>query len=206
MNLAELLVQSGVVVEKAAQIAGEVGNRYSEADRYYHTLEHIVATLSVIESLQDKAQNPVALKLAAWFHDVIYDAKAKDNEEQSAAYMRKVLGAAGVALAIIEQTERLILATKTHQANDTDTDCQILLDADLSILGSPAEEYETYRHKIRLEYAWVTEEQYQTGRIQVLEKFLQRARLYYTHPMYERYEVQARTNLRKEIQSLSGKL
>jgi predicted metal-dependent HD superfamily phosphohydrolase len=206
MNLTELLVQSGVVVEEAAQIAGEVENRYSEVDRYYHTLEHIVATLSVIESLQDKTQNLVALKLAAWFHDAIYDSKAKDNEEQSAAYMRKILGAAGVALALIEQTERLILATKTHQAANNDTDCQILLDADLSILGNPAEEYETYRHKIRLEYAWVPEEQYRTGRIQVLEKFLQRARLYYTHPMYERYEMQARVNLRKEIESLSGKL
>ncbi|MEI7553696.1 hypothetical protein [Candidatus Chlorohelix sp.] len=203
MNLTQLLVQSGVAVEQAAQITSDVENLYSEAGRYYHTLEHITSTLSIIKSLQDKAQNLIALKLAAWFHDVIYDSKAKDNEEQSAAYMRKILGAAGVALALIEQSERLILATKTHQAASNDTDCQILLDADLSILGSPAEEYETYRHKIRLEYAWVPEEQYRTGRIQVLESFLERTSLYYTRPIYEWYEIQARFNLRKEIESLS---
>jgi predicted metal-dependent HD superfamily phosphohydrolase len=49
----------------------------------------------------------------------------------------------------------------------------------------------------------VPEEQYRTGRRQVLEGFLRRERLYYLDAMYIALETQARRNLADEIDALS---
>ena len=63
---------------------------------------------------------------------------------------------------------------KTEESN---TDCHILLDADLAILGAPALDYDSYAQAIRQEYRWVPEASYRTGRRQVLQAFLQRKRV-----------------------------
>lgn len=66
----------------------ELVTAYSRVGRYYHTLEHIQQVLETIENIRTtnptsiwKAANFPAIELAAWFHDVIYDSQAKDNEE-----------------------------------------------------------------------------------------------------------------------------
>ena len=67
----------------------------------------------------------------------------------------------------------LIMKTKTHDAGD-DADAQVLLDADLAILGASEPAYLDYAKKIRQEYAWVPEPEYRQGRRRVLESFLSR--------------------------------
>lgn len=57
---------------------------YSSVGWFYHTLEHIQHTLEAIKQLRFLAVNFPTIQLAAWFHDVIYDSKAKDNEQKSA--------------------------------------------------------------------------------------------------------------------------
>ena len=52
------------------------------------------------------------VKLAAWFHDVVYDTAAKDNEDQSAQYAQNYLDQLGIPKEIIEHVVALILATK----------------------------------------------------------------------------------------------
>ena len=47
-------------------------------------------------------------------------------------------------------------------------DAQLLVDIDLSILGSPAERFERYDQDVRKEYAWVPGFRYQEARAQVL--------------------------------------
>jgi predicted metal-dependent HD superfamily phosphohydrolase len=117
-----------------------------------------------------------------------------------------VLGVAGVNADTIAEVKRLILATKTHKADDDDTDCKILLDADLSVLGSSPELYDLYSAAIRKEYHWVTEADYRTGRKLVLENFLKRERIYYTEYMHQKYEVLARENITREIIVLSQEI
>jgi predicted metal-dependent HD superfamily phosphohydrolase len=191
-------IEQGTVQTTFAAIA----TAYSSPQRYYHNLEHIQAVLSTISTLQEQAQDWQALKFAAWLHDVVYDPQAKNNEAKSADYARILLANLSVPSVTITNTVRLILNTQHHQAAATDIDSQILLDADLAILGAPADQYQRYAQAIRQEYAWVTEIDYRRGRQQVLERFLQRSKIYYTSNMQTTVEPLARNNLSRELQSL----
>ncbi|MEH2152934.1 HD domain-containing protein [Nostoc sp.] len=175
---------------------------YSTSDRYYHTLKHIDRVLSTIQILQGYTNNLAAVQLAAWFHDVVYDTEAEDNEKRSAEYAWELLSNLGIPESTITTVTRLILNTKDHQAAVDDYDSQVLLDADLAILATNSVQYEEYAHAIRQEYGWVAEAEYITGRQQVLERFLLRSRIYFTPLMSEFAEPSARGNIQGEIQSL----
>ena len=176
--------------------------RYSEPGRTYHTLEHVAAMFNTLAGFENELLDPVAVLLAVWFHDAVYDARRGDNEEQSAVYAMAALKQGGVLPTLLPTMERLILATKTHQADAGDTDGQILLDADLAVLGSSPPDYDRYAVSIRREYAWVPEDDYRKGRTKVLENFLRRERLYHTQRLFEQCELAARANLRREIELL----
>ncbi|MEH2420119.1 MAG: hypothetical protein V7K48_03995 [Nostoc sp.] len=189
------------------QVAVEKGfNRlvaaYSTPGRYYHTLKHIDQVLGTIQILQGYTNNLAAVQLAAWFHDVVYDTEAQDNEQKSADCAFELLSNLGIPESTITTVTRLILNTKDHQAAMDDYDSQVLLDADLAILATNLVQYPEYAHAIRQEYSWVAEADYITGRRQVLEQFLQRSHIYFTPLMSEFAEPSARGNIQGEIQSL----
>ncbi|MBD2529145.1 hypothetical protein H6G97_06000 [Nostoc flagelliforme FACHB-838] len=175
---------------------------YSTPGRYYHTLQHIDRVLSTIQILQGYTNNLAAVQLAAWFHDVVYDSQAQDNEERSADYAFEFLNNLGIPDSTITTVTRLILNTKNHQAAVDDYDSQVLLDADLAVLATNQVLYGEYTHAIRQEYSWMAEKDYITGRQQILERFLQRSRIYFTPLMSEFAEPSARGNIQGEIQSL----
>ncbi|MGD1873444.1 MAG: hypothetical protein ACFB02_10390 [Mastigocoleus sp.] len=181
-------------------------SNYSNQKRFYHNLEHISHVLRIIETLQDYAQNLASVKFAAWFHDVVYNTKTHDNEEKSAIYAVNTLKSLGISDQVTIKVKHLILSTKTHHIDVFDpekTDTQILLDADLAILGSQPEKYQKYTQSIRQEYGWVSNDNYCVARKRVLEKFLQRRYIYSTPLMYQKYEQTARKNIRAEIEYFS---
>jgi predicted metal-dependent HD superfamily phosphohydrolase len=153
---------------------------------------------AVVEELCHPCPPGPALALAVWFHDAVYDPRAADNEEQSAAVAQRLL-APWVAPPVLAETARLILLTKRHETTPEDGPGHILLDADLAILGAGPAEYDCYAEAIRREYAWVPEADYRAGRKRVLERFLLRPRLYYTDRMRARAEAPARENLHGEV-------
>jgi predicted metal-dependent HD superfamily phosphohydrolase len=173
---------------------------YSSPNRYYHNLKHIHHVISTIDTLQVYTQDLPSVKLAAWFHDIIYDTQSQDNEEKSADYAAKILENLAIPANNINTVHQLILNTKYHQGNDLNS--QVLLDADLAILAAKPIEYQEYSQAIRQEYAWVSESEYITGRRQVLERFLQRERIYFTPSMFDSAEQSARYNLQTEINYL----
>ncbi|QKQ77555.1 hypothetical protein [Nostoc sp. TCL240-02] len=175
---------------------------YSTPGRYYHTLKHIHHVLDTIQILQGYINNLAAVQLAAWFHDVVYDTEAQDNEERSADYAFKLLSNLGIPESTINTVTHLILNTKNHQAAVNDYDSQVLLDADLAILAANSVDYQEYAHAIRQEYGWLSELDYITGRQQVLERFLLRSRIYHTPLMLEFAEPCARGNIQAEIKFL----
>ncbi|MCC5660412.1 hypothetical protein LC608_26230 [Nostoc sp. XA010] len=175
---------------------------YSTPGRYYHTLKHIDRVFTTIQILQGYTNNLAAVQLAAWFHDVVYDTQAQDNEQRSADYAFDLLSNLGIPESTITIVTRIILNTKDHQAAVDDYDSQVLLDADLAILATNQVQYGEYAHAIRQEYGWMAETDYITGRQQVLERFLQRSHIYFTPLMSEFAEPCARGNIQGEIQSL----
>lgn len=195
----ELMAGLGADERSAQAMFIDLCRRYSEPGRFYHTIDHVAHVLAEIERASQTFSDVdlVRVRLAAWFHDVFYDTRAQDNEEKSADYTGEALRQMAVGEATVAAVQALILATKTHLAEDDNCACQLLLDADLSILGADEAGYRVYQEAIRKEYAWVPKDQYRVGRSRVLGTFLQRPRLFLTPP-FETLEEQARRNLNDE--------
>jgi predicted metal-dependent HD superfamily phosphohydrolase len=179
---------------------------YSAPDRHYHTLDHLDEMFRVAGRLSTITDDTGPLHLAIWFHDVVYDSRAKDNEPRSADLAVDLLGPIGVPASTLEKVVRLIRVT-AHRPDDPppgDRDTAILLDADLAILGSPEDRYTRYAADIRQEYAWVPDVDYREGRSAVLEAFLRRPRIYSHDLLFQEIETRARANMRAEVASLRG--
>jgi predicted metal-dependent HD superfamily phosphohydrolase len=178
---------------------------YIAPERHYHNLEHLSEMFRVAERLSGIVEDPSALHLAIWFHDSVYDSRAKDNERRSAELAVDLLGPIGVPSSTIERIVQMIWAT-AHTADGPPAfrDTQVLLDADLAILGASEDRYARYAADIRKEYAWVPEADYRKGRAAVLERFLASPRIYLTQIMFEEGEARARANLRTELASLQA--
>jgi predicted metal-dependent HD superfamily phosphohydrolase len=178
---------------------------YAEPQRYYHNLEHIAEMLKVVGRLADTAANLPAVQLAVWFHDAVYDPKAKDNEARSAQLAVELLQPLGIPTPTLDHVATLINATAHGTPAEIDADTAVLLDADLAILAAEEKRYRRYASAIRQEYVWVEEEAYRTGRAQVLANFLARPRIYLTERMFVAAEEAARVNMAAEIESLKDK-
>jgi predicted metal-dependent HD superfamily phosphohydrolase len=195
-----LLLKFKIEQQTAQKLFADLSKFYSSPERHYHTLDHIQHFLAVVDALSTKAKNLEAIEFAAWFHDLIYDAKAKDNEEKSADYAETTLSNLELPREVIDKVTRLILKTKTHQiTEDDDIDTKIMLDADLAILGAEDDAYRRYTQAIRLEYAWVLDQDYGSGRTQFLQSLLKRQKIYQTEEMFEKLETKARQNIQQEI-------
>lgn len=172
---------------------------YQDAQRAYHNDWHVRNMLS---ALAERGVLTPALALAVWGHDLVYDSRAKDNEERSAEVFGKWLAAQGAPLPLREQVRSLILATK-HAAPPQNREEALLIDADLSILGADAEAFATYDAGIRQEYQHVPAPLYKIGRRKVLQGFLNRPQIYST-PEFAGLEVSARRNIENWLQGKSA--
>src|SRR5262245_43464626 len=122
-----LLGRFGVPATDAQAGFEELADAYAGADRFYHNLDHIRAVLATIDSLADLARDLPAVQLAAWYHDVVYDSLARDNEERSADLAAARCAGRGVPASTVGTVRRLILATTSHHADADDVDAHILL-------------------------------------------------------------------------------
>lgn len=184
------------------KVFSEIVQLYSRDDRYYHNLLHIQHVLNVANTLKSLAKNFPAIEMAAWFHDVIYDPQANDNEERSAKFAFDALISLNVPQTTIHHVVSMILHTKNHDAPLENIDSKILSDADLSILGAEKLEYRAYAQAIRQEYFWLSEVDYRAGRKKVLRNFLERNRIYFTEQGFQMFELKARENIRDELSNL----
>jgi len=171
---------------------------YSEPHRSYHNLDHIVRVLSEFDAAREIAERPDEVEAALFFHDVVYDATAHDNEEQSAILASRTLAAAGVDAAAGRRIAELILAT-THGDRPPEPDAQLVVDVDLAGLADPSEEFIATSRRVRDEYPHVSDEDFASGRRKFLGSFLTRESIYATAHFRERLEERARVNLKALI-------
>jgi predicted metal-dependent HD superfamily phosphohydrolase len=177
---------------------------YSEPHRHYHNLSHIAECLNEFETARNLAQQPLAVELAIWFHDAVYDTHAANNEEKSAELAQKRIADAKAGGELCASVFALVMSTKTHDPS-LHPDAPLLVDIDLSILGKPEQRFWEYESQIRREYDWVPEGIFTTKRAEILEQFLGRERLYSTQQFFDRYEKQARANLEASAQKLKSR-
>ena len=183
----------------------DLEERYSEAGRAYHNLAHIAHCLDELRGYPGDGADIGAIEFALWFHDAVYDPRAKDNEERSAELAREAAATAGMTAEFSNHVADLILATKHASTPDTE-DANLIVDIDLSILGQPEAVFNRYEREIRREYAWVPEEDFVRGRSRVLEAFTSRPSIYRTAFFRAKYESTARANLTRSIIQLSSRL
>lgn len=179
----------------------EIETRYSAKDRYYHDLFHLENMFMELESVKSRIADFYTVSFSVFYHDIIYDASSKSNEEKSASYAAERLQKVGLPQALILKTENQILATKSHTKSD-DPDTNYLLDADLSVLGKDSAIYFDYTRKIRKEYALYPDFLYKPGRKKVLKHFLELKSIFKTEHFRDKYEQQARRNIAAEIELL----
>lgn len=177
--------------------------RYREPHRHYHTLQHLENLLQLQQTYSDRITDNETVSFAIYFHDIVYDVKQPDNEEQSALAAHAFLQQTSYPAERIAQVMAFIRATKTHLNISNNTDLDYFLDFDLSILGTPSGEYLTYTKQIRDEYHMYPDAQFYSGREKVLMHFLALPAIYKTAVFREEREAIARENLGEELRIVS---
>lgn len=177
-------------------------------DRAYHNLSHIGYMLNMLHIYQRHVtgsrdlSNLNELVLAIFMHDYVHDSLAVDNEEKSVEALKQLEQSYFYRISYREKIENLILATK-HDKLAANEDEALIADLDLSIFGTFSEaSWRWYNHNIRKEFSNVCDDYYRGGRIAILEKFLQRPRIFQTEFFYDKFEQRARKNIQDEITRL----
>lgn len=183
-------------------------NAYSEKHRYYHNTVHLNAVLAHLNEAQSLTNAAHEIALALWFHDAVYKPLSRSNEVDSAVWAKRFLLKNNADTALINKIYNLVIATQhgpkliegSHESIDSDE--QLIVDIDLSILGCSAEQYVQFEQQVRKEYRIVPSFIYKKKRKAVLQSFLSREKIYSHAYFYDRYEEKARQNISRAIQAL----
>jgi predicted metal-dependent HD superfamily phosphohydrolase len=191
----------------APDLGGRLVAAYGEERRTYHDLRHLTEVLDRLDELHAAGTpfDPVAVRLAAWFHDAVHEGRPGD-EERSARWAEEALAEAGLEAPLVAEVARLVRMTEHHDPAPDDLGGAALSDADLAILASPPERYADYVAAVRLEYAHVPDREFAIGRTAVLTELLTSAPLFRTDHGHAHWEATARRNVEADLRALAERL
>jgi predicted metal-dependent HD superfamily phosphohydrolase len=199
LRLAREVGARGDVAGAGASLLG----RWSEPHRGYHDRAHLDEVLRRLDLLADATRRPAVVRLAAWFHDAVYDPTSTDNEERSADLATTMLAELGLEPDVVAETARLVRVTATHDvADDDDRDAAVLCDADLAVLAANPIRYQSYVEGVRREYQHLDDTTFARGRADVLSRLLDRPQLFRTAYGRREWEHAARANASAELRAL----
>lgn len=182
-------------------------DRYREPHRRYHDLEHVASVQRWVDALADAERVELdlsAVRLAAWYHDVVHDPGAHDNQARSAMLAAVTLAGLGIPSAVTERCASLIEMTATHQLHGPDAGAAVLLDADLAVLGGSPARYLRYRESLRAENGHLAEATFAQERREALLSMLDRPSIFNTVTFRAEREPRARANLTRELEDLAS--
>lgn len=168
-------------------------NHYDEPHRFYHNLDHLDHCLGQLDLARDEIEECDAIEMAIWFHDIIYQYGAKDNEALSAVTFRELAGNA-MPEDFVERVCELILAT-VHTGSARDAGEAFMVDIDLSGFGLPWEGYLADSMNLRKEAPEVADDRYYEGKLRFLDSLLAWPKIFQTGFFCQRLENQARENI-----------
>ena len=194
-----------------AQQLAEIEAAYATPPRAYHDFGHVREVLRHYEEVAAGPGwvQPDEVRLAVLYHDAIYEPGHRDNERRSAelavAGIARWLPDAGIEAArvaeLIELTARHGSFAphdfgKTAVADDT----RHFLDCDMAILGAEPAAFDAYDRAIAAEYrGHVPDWLFRINRRRFLKALLAKPRIFLSGFFHERYDGQARANLRRAI-------
>ena len=184
---------------------------YASPPRAYHDFLHVREVLrhyAQVAAGPGWAQ-PVEVYLAVLYHDAIYQPGRKDNEARSAALAMEQIaqwlpehGIDSLRVAeLIRLTARHGQFTPSDFAEDGFAlDARHFLDCDMAILGAEPAAFSAYDRGIAQEYrGHVPSLLFRLNRKRFLKDLLARERIYLSDWFHQRYDAQARRNLRHAI-------
>lgn len=183
------------------QLWQEVEENYTHKKRYYHNLLHLENMLVSLYEIKEQINNWNTILFSIYYHDIIYNALKRNNEEKSAEFAKSRMQLIAAPELMTENCIQQILATKDHLICD-DRDTNFFTDADLSILGQQWNKYSDYYKQVRKEYSLFPDLIYIPGRKKVLQHFLQMGRIFKTDFFFNKFELQAKENLQRELDQL----
>lgn len=179
---------------------------YNQPGRYYHTLEHIRYCLAKLDEVRELVPNQDIVELAIWFHDAIFEVWADDNEERSANlaifFLIKLMGLTMVFAMRISHLIRNSAYFRNPPKIDITRDAEFFLDIDLAGFGDAEDVF--YRNHINVarEFDWIDKGEWRIRQIVVFDFFLKRKPIYLTDYFRDKYETQARANIKRVLTEL----
>jgi predicted metal-dependent HD superfamily phosphohydrolase len=189
--------------------AGEVFSRlraaWGDATRRYHDLEHLADCLRELDGARGDAGGPAAVdvaELALWFHDAIYQPRARGCEARSATLLIEEGATLAIPRAALLAAADCVRATAhTPGAASAGPVADLVIDIDLSILGRDPFRFLEYEHAVAEEYAGVSATLYRLVRGRLLAGLLAAPALFRTERFRARYEATARANVAALLRS-----
>jgi predicted metal-dependent HD superfamily phosphohydrolase len=203
---ADLLDRFDAVLPGHRELGEALLARYREPHRTYHGEAHLRFVLDQIDELAGRDHDLFVVRLAAWFHDAVYDVPVRElsNEEASARLAIRELGRVGLEQEDLGEIARIVRMTETHKPGSRDPNGNLLSDADLAVLAGSADSYTAYVAAVRAEYPKVSDEDFDRGRLAVLLA-LTTGQLFRTGRGH-RLEAAAHANLDAEIAARAERL
>ncbi len=185
---------------EADAVFREVHDYYSESGRHYHTPKHIEHCLVQFDQAASEMDDADAVELAIWFHDLVFDVSAQDNELMSARRFVELADDSmdeGFKIRVYD----LIMATAAPRVPKSN-DQEFMLDIDLSSFGLPWEEMLRDSIAVRKESSRLSDEEFFPGQRAFLESLVSREHFYFTDFFRSRIEETARENIERYLQNL----
>ncbi len=179
---------------------------YASPPRAYHNFQHVQEVLRHYHEVTAGPgwRQPVEVGLAVLYHDAIYEAGRRDNETRSAelavTHVSRWWSTAGIDAQRVVDLIELTARHGSLQPADVDDEAALFLDCDMAILGAEPALFDAYDRGIAAEYrghvpAWL----FKLNRRRFLKALLARPRIYLSDFFHQRYDVQARRNLRRAV-------
>ncbi len=163
----------------SVEVVEKILNKWNEPHRYYHNINHLMSMLKQIDDYFLSDENEYLYMgeiyedfiIAAFFHDVIYDPKANNNEENSNGYFvslanRDTLGQNfQIVIGLIMCTKERKKPLDEHQSIFWSMDNNILIN------GTVGELIE-YENNIFKEYQFAKYEIYKAKRLEFLNNMM----------------------------------
>ena len=199
---------------QVAELGENLLQAWEQPHRAYHHSGHLSQMLADLDRLyahRTQGSTPLALVLAAWFHDAVYEGAPGEDERRSeqlaGASLEPLVAADLLSGEELQMVRLLVRATATHELPESAelpagyavTDIEFFLDADMAILAVEPARYHRYLRGVRSEYSHFDDEAFYTGRTTFLRSILERERIFLSEQGLQLWEEPARANLQAEL-------